>query len=100
MSLKDKIMAEVGKVMDPELMLSLKDLGLIYGIEEKEGKVTIKMTLTTPACPLGPMLKHQVKQTALKVEGVKEVDVQFVFSPPWNPRTMASPKAKLALGIF
>ncbi len=100
MALKDTVLEAVGKVIDPELMMSLKDLGLIYGIKEENGKVTITMTLTTPACPLGPMLVNQVKQAALRVEGVKEAEVKLVFSPKWDPRKMASSKAKLALGIF
>lgn len=100
MDIKEEVMQAVGKVMDPEIMMNMEDLGLIYGVEENEGKVTIEMTLTTPGCPLGAMLANQVKQEALKVEGVKDVDVKIVFSPPWDPRTMASQKAKLMLGLL
>jgi len=100
MGIKEEIMQAVGKVMDPEIMMTMEDLGLIYSVEENEGKVTIEITLTTPGCPLGAMLANQVKQEALKVEGVKDVDVKIVFSPPWDPRTMASQKAKLMLGLL
>ncbi len=100
MDIKEEVRKAIGKVLDPELMLSLEDLGLIYGIKEEDGKVEIEMTLTTPACPLGPMLVNQVKKEALKVNGVKEASVKLVYSPPWNPRTMASKKAKLMLGIL
>ncbi|NOY08968.1 MAG: DUF59 domain-containing protein [Spirochaetes bacterium] len=100
MSIKEQVAIAAGKVMDPELMLSMDELGLIYGVKEEDGRFIIEMTLTTPACPLGPVLANQVKQEALKVDGVKDVEVKLVFSPAWNPRTMASEKAKLMLGLL
>ena len=100
MGIKEEVMQAAGKVMDPEIMMTMEDLGLIYGVEEDEGKVTVEMTLTTPGCPLGAMIANQVRQEALKVEGVKDADVKIVFSPPWDPRTMASQKAKLMMGLL
>jgi metal-sulfur cluster biosynthetic enzyme len=88
-------------VEDPELNLSVVDLGLIYGIErdEEERDVKITMTLTSMACPVGPQLRAAVHGAVAKLNGVEDVYVDLVFNPPWNPRTMASEDAQLTLGI-
>jgi len=89
-------------VFDPEIGINVVDLGLIYGIDlSDDGKrVKVQFTLTTPACPIGPMLQAYVQQAAAGVEGVEEVEAEIVFSPPWDPREMASDEAKFELGIF
>ncbi|MBI3977666.1 MAG: metal-sulfur cluster assembly factor [Chloroflexi bacterium] len=88
-------------VYDPEIGINVVDLGLIYGVEIAEGgKVTVRMTLTTPACPVGPMLHHQVAAVTASLPGVEDVEVKFVWSPPWDPHTMCSEEAKLELGIW
>ena len=88
-------------VEDPELNLSVVDLGLIYGIErdEAERDVKVTMTLTSMACPVGPQLRAAVHGAVAKLPGVEDVFVDLVFNPPWNPRTMASEDAQLTLGI-
>lgn len=92
-------------VQDPEIHLSIAELGLIYGakIEPVEGQgntVTVSMSLTSPMCPYGPMLLAMVHGALAKVPGVRDVNVDLTFVPPWDPRTMASDDAKDTLGIF
>lgn len=89
-------------VFDPEIGINIVDLGLIYDIDinDEEKTVTITYTLTTPACPVGPMLQAQIEQTASTVDGIDNVKLDLVFSPPWDPREMASDEAKFELGIF
>jgi metal-sulfur cluster biosynthetic enzyme len=90
-------------VEDPELNLGILDLGLVYDVtcEGAAGEdVTVLMTLTSPMCPVGPMFKQAVQSKVESVEGVKSANVEITFSPPWDPRTMASEDVKLALGIW
>jgi nitrogen fixation NifU-like protein len=96
----------VGPVEDPEIHMSLAELGLIYGAEisdakDAEGKkVKLTMSLTSPACPYGPMLLASVHGALAKLPGVRDVDVDLSFDPVWDPKTMASEEAKDELGIF
>lgn len=93
-------------VEDPEIHMSIVELGLIYSakIEDVEGekgkRVTVAMSLTSPACPYGPMLLAMVHGAVAKLPGVRTVDVDLTFNPLWDPRTMASEEAKDKLGIF
>ncbi len=88
-------------VEDPEIRISIVDLGLIYDvIVEDDNSVTVKMTLTTPACPYGEMLIAQVQECITNVEGVKEAKIELVWEPTWDPREMASDYAKDQLGIW
>ncbi len=97
----EEIRVELEQVDDPELGLSVIDLGLIYGVEiDEDGSVTVNMTLTTPACPVGPMLQGQIYHAVAQMDGVEDVEVNLVWEPPWDPRTMASDDVKLMLGIW
>lgn len=97
----EEVYAALRKVMDPELHLSIVDLGLIYGVEFAEnGTVKVTMTLTTPACPVGPLLQAQVHSAVLRLPGVKEARVELVWTPTWDPRTMASDDIKMELGLL
>jgi metal-sulfur cluster biosynthetic enzyme len=89
-------------VFDPEIGINIVDLGLIYGVEELEsdGGFKVTFTLTTPACPVGPMIQAQIREAVETMDGVDEVETEIVFSPPWDPREMASDEAKFELGIF
>lgn len=88
-------------VEDPELRMSIIDLGLVYFIDiDDDGQVTVDLTLTTPACPIGPMLQGQIYHLVTQLEGVEDVEVNLVWDPPWDPRTMASEEVKLMLGIW
>ena len=97
--LKDKIIHEIKKIYDPEIPVNIYELGLIYKIEiNKENKVKIDMTLTTPNCPVAESLPKEVKESIMKIDGIKEVDLNLVWDPPWD-KTMMSEAAKLELNL-
>ncbi len=92
-------------IYDPEIHLSIADLGLIYGVDvtpdgKGKDKVAVRMTLTTPACPYGPALLSKVHADVGAIAGVSDVKVDLAWIPPWDPRTMASDEAKLQMGLF
>lgn len=98
---EDEVREVLRTVMDPELHMSIVDLGLVYGIEvDDDGLVAVDMTLTSPACPVGPMLQGMIFHQVTQMEGVNDVEVNLVWNPPWDPRTMASEEIKMALGIW
>ncbi len=86
------------EVYDPELHYNIVDLGLVYEVDIKDGDVRVLMTLTTPACPIGPMIPEQIQEALGIMPGVKHVDVEFTFDPPWSPDKM-SDEAKSDLGL-
>ncbi len=100
---EETILAAMRQVRDPELMVNVVDLGLVYGIgvDEVEGKSNIRiiMTMTTPACPFGPELVQEVKNVVGDLEGVGGVEVQVTLSPPWTPDRMTE-EARDELGMF
>ena len=73
------------EVLDPELGMSVVDLGLIYGIEVNGGTVAVTMTLTAPGCPIHDAMTEWVQQAAMRVAGVSRVEVTITFDPPWTP---------------
>ena len=87
------------QVIDPELMINVVDLGLVYSVEQAEDKVQVEMTLTSPACPAGPQIISQAKLALEKLEGVKEANIKLVMTPPWSPDRMTD-EARDQLGIF
>ncbi len=88
-------------IEDPDLGMSLVDMGLIYDIEITEGNnVNIKMTLSSPACPIGDQLMSVVEDYARAIDGVNDVHVELVWEPPWDPATMATDEIKDMLGIW
>jgi len=87
-------------VIDPELRMSIMELGLVYDVDVDEGNVKVTYTLTTPACPLGPVISGQIESLVMDLPGVKEVTPELTFSPPWDPKTMASDDVKMQLGIW
>ncbi len=93
------------KINDPEIHISIWDLGLIYGIDVQpadgeKAKVNVKMTLTGPGCPYGPALLSKTHADVSQLPGVSDVNVDLVWVPQWDPRKMASDEAKMQLGIF
>ena len=94
----------LGDVEDPEMKISVTELGLIYAIrieERDEGiHAEIDMTLTSPGCPVAPEIMAAVHRSALATEGVDSVHVNLTFSPPWDPRIHATEDAKFDLGVF
>ena len=98
MSLKDKVIAEIKKIYDPEIPVNIYELGLIYDISVKDKDISVKMTLTTPNCPVAESLPKEVKDGAMQVEGIEDVDLELVWDPPWN-KDMMSEAAKLELNL-
>jgi len=95
---EDVIVEGLREVYDPELHYNIYDLGLVYEINIEDGDVGIVMTLTTPACPIGPMIEEQLQENLSLIPGVKDVGVTFTFDPPWSPEKM-SDEARADLGI-
>ena len=98
----ETVLEALRPVVDPEIALSVVDLGLVYGadVDPAAGRVVVRMTLTSPGCPYGPALMRQVEEAARGVPGVKDAKVELVWTPPWDPKTMASDMAKDVLGIW
>ncbi|WP_066294480.1 metal-sulfur cluster assembly factor [Bacillus sp. FJAT-29937] len=98
MKLKDKVLNNLRRVLDPELNINVVDLGLIYNIEIPEDEIVmITMTLTTPGCPLHDSIVSGVKYCIEEMEEVKHVDVELVWEPAWTPDRM-TPEGKSQLG--
>lgn len=98
---EESLWAALRQVEDPELRLSIVELGLVYDITlDDDGVVTVDMTLTSPACPVGPMLQGMIFHRLSGMEGVEDVEVNLVWDPPWDPRKMASEEVKMTLGIW
>lgn len=104
MSTKEEVMSKLDTVEDPELHLSIVELGLVYDVrfEQKEGKhhAEIDITLTSPGCPAAPEIMAAAHRAALQVEGVESVHINLVWSPRWDPKIHASEDAKMDMGIW
>ena len=99
-ALKEKIIGQIKTVFDPEIPVNIWELGLIYSIEsDVVGMVSIRMTLTTPMCPVADSLPMEVQQKVMALPEVTDVDLQVVFDPPWN-KEMMSDEARLSLDMF
>lgn len=97
----EEIIEKLQPIQDPELRMSIVDLGLIYDVNIDDNDiVTVTFTLTTPACPLGPLIIAQMQDALMDIEGVRDVECDVTFTPPWDPRTMASDEIKMQLGIW
>jgi len=77
------------RVVDPELGASIVDLGLVYDVQVIGAKVFVTMTLTTPLCPMNEMIPDAVRQAIGALPGVGGVDVDLVWTPPWEPQMMS-----------
>ena len=98
---RDQVYEALMPIQDPEIRIGIVDLGLIYDAEiTEQGAVTVKMTLTTPACPYGEMLISQTQKAVETLPGVTDAKIDIVWEPPWDPREMASDYAKDQLGIW
>ena len=98
MDLKEKVIAEIKKIYDPEIPVNIYELGLIYDVLIIEKNVKVKMTLTTPNCPVAESLPKEVKESIMEIEGVDKVDLDLVWEPPWD-KSMMSESAKLELNL-
>ena len=98
--LRDQVIERIKTVYDPEIPVDIWELGLIYEIDVTDDfTVSVRMTLTTPMCPVADSLPMEVQQKISEIEGVTDVDLQVVFDPPWN-KEMMSEEARLALDMF
>ncbi len=98
--IRGKVIEALQTVFDPEIPVNIHDLGLIYAVEvDAAGVVSIRMTLTSPACPSAEMLPPLVESRARAVSGVTDVKLDLVWEPPWNP-SMMSEAAKLQLNMY
>ena len=98
-TVKNNIIKNLRSVYDPEIPVDIYELGLIYNIKvDPQGLVDIKMTLTSPNCPVAEILPEQVKKAVKKAKGVKDVNLKLVFDPPWTP-DMMSEAAKVELNM-
>ncbi len=98
--IKNKVIEEIKKIFDPEIPVNIYELGLIYKVEvNKENKVNIDMTLTSPNCPVAESLPKEVKDNIMNVDGVSDVELNLVWEPPWDKDRM-SEAAKLELNLW
>jgi metal-sulfur cluster biosynthetic enzyme len=99
---KEELLDAIRPVIDPEIGISIVDLGLIYDFEEDIDKsiLKVKMTLTSPGCPAGPEIMSAVDLAVRDKTDFKEIKVELVWEPKWNPKEMASDAAKDVLGIW
>lgn len=98
------VMEALEEVEDPEMHVSVVELGLIYGVEftEKDGSThcEVEMTLTSPGCPLAPEIMAAIHSATQEVEGVDEVGVKLVWTPRWDPKIHASEDVQMDLGLW
>lgn len=87
--IEDKIREALKSVIDPELGVSIVDLGLIYDVRYEGGVAEIEMTLTSPGCPLAPVIDKKIKDALKGVPEVKELTVELVWDPPWSKDLMS-----------
>ncbi|HYG65954.1 MAG TPA: SUF system Fe-S cluster assembly protein [Thermoanaerobaculia bacterium] len=99
-ALENQIVEQLQTVFDPEIPVNIYELGLIYDVDiQPGGDVHIKMTLTSPACPVAGSLPGEVQRKVEEVPGVASADIELVWDPAWNP-SMMSEAARLQLGMF
>ncbi len=97
--LKTRVIEAIRTVKDPELPVNLYDLGLIYELSIEDGHLSIRMTLTTPNCPVAEQLPVQVREAAMTVDGVESAEVELVWEPAWSSERMTE-KARMALDMM
>jgi metal-sulfur cluster biosynthetic enzyme len=96
---QSSIRSALRQVVDPELGCNIVDLGLVYGIAIIGATITVTMTLTTSGCPMHESIASGVQAALLDLDGVKEVDVQVVWDPPWTPARMTA-RGRAETGIY
>jgi FeS assembly SUF system protein len=99
--LQARVIEALRTVFDPEIPVNIYDLGLVYALEvdQDQGRVTIRMTLTAPGCPVAQTFPSIVEDAVLSVEGVNDATVELVWDPPWSRERM-SEAARLQLGML
>ncbi|HLW37336.1 MAG TPA: metal-sulfur cluster assembly factor [Candidatus Eremiobacteraceae bacterium] len=95
-----RVRDELKNVVDPEIGIDMINLGLVYDVKVDGSTAQVIMTLTSPGCPVAGMFINAVHAAVMSIPGVTDCKVDLTFSPPWDPRTMASEEAKMMLGIY
>jgi len=96
---RERLYDALRQCYDPEIPVNIVDLGLIYDVQHDDaGNVAVKMTLTTQGCPSALAIPEQVKQRVAAIDEVRDVNVEIVWQPPWNP-AMISEAGRKALGL-
>ena len=98
MELKEKVIEEIKKIYDPEIPVNIYELGLIYDIAVDKKNISVKMTLTTPNCPVAESLPKEVEDSVKGIKEVKDAKLELVWEPPWD-QSMMSEAAKLELNL-
>ena len=97
----EQVKRALTEVEDPEIGMDIVGLGLVYKTEvSDDAKVRVEMTLTSPGCPMGSYILTQAHAAVMNLPGVKDVQVDLVWTPPWDPKTMASDEVKAELGLW
>jgi metal-sulfur cluster biosynthetic enzyme len=96
----EQLRAALADVMDPDFDIGIVDMGLVYDLSVNGGHAKVVMTLTSPMCPHAGAHKQDVIDRLLAVDGVDDVEVEITFTPPWDPRTMASDNFKVIAGLW
>jgi len=86
------------QVKDPELDMNIIDLGLVYDVAIADGEVEVRMTLTSPGCPAGPMITNDAYKVIRALDGVSDVNIEIVWEPYWTPEKM-DPKVRALMGL-
>jgi FeS assembly SUF system protein len=98
--LRERVIAALRQIRDPEIPINIYDLGLVYGLDiDVMGRVEIRMTLTAPGCPVAQIFPAQVEDAVESVFGVSRAHVELVWEPPWN-KSRLSEAARLQLGLI
>ncbi|MFZ1626309.1 MAG: metal-sulfur cluster assembly factor [Candidatus Moraniibacteriota bacterium] len=98
-SIEEQVREKLHLVLDPELGISIVELGLIYGIAvDTEGKCTVTMTLTTMGCPLFGQIQKEIEDRVMELDTVEDIEISLTFDPPWTIEKM-TPEAKIQLGL-
>lgn len=101
---KEKVLNQLKEVVDPELGINIVDLGLVYGVKITRGgkgeglRVAVEMTLTSPGCPLAPVIHAEVERVVMELKEIDEVELQIVWDPPWSLEK-ASKEVRLMFGF-
>ena len=98
MTTEEKIWSALKKIIDPELGVSIVDLGLVYDVRYEAGVTEVEMTLTSPGCPLAPVIEKMVREVLSGIPEIKELTIEIVWDPPWT-KDMMSDELKAEFGF-
>ncbi len=98
--IRSEILKALEKVVDPELGIDIVNLGLVYGVDvdEEKGEAVVRMTMTSPACPVAGKILEDAKKALEGVESIENIRIELVWDPPWSPERITK-KGRLLLGL-